>query len=315
MKKSKLGLHDCKRKTSLNEKKDRSFAAPLVIAEAGCNHKGDIQIAKELIIVASSFAKADVIKFQKRNNIALLSDKEYNSPHPNPANSYGKTYGEHRESLEFSTEQHKQLKELCDEFQIGYSCSVWDVTSAKEMIHLNPKMLKVPSACNLNKELLTVIANDFTGEIHLSLGMTTKDEIEKIVSFFESKKRNKDLVLYSCTSGYPVPVQDICLLEIIKLKENYKHRVKSIGLSGHHLGIAVDIAALAIGVSHIERHFTLDRSWKGTDHAASLEPDGLRKLCRDVRNVSKSLSYKEEDILEIERPQRKKLKENSIYWD
>ena len=137
---------------------------------------------------------------------------------------------------------------------------------------------------------------------------------KRLVSFFEEKGRNKDLVIYDCTSGYPVPFEDICLLELTKLRELYASRVKAIGFSGHHLGIAVDSAAVALGAEWVERHFTLDRTWKGTDHAASLEPDGVRKLARDCRAVAKALTYKREDILDIEKVQRNKLKKNQVKW-
>ncbi len=288
--------------------------APKIIAEIGCNHKGNMDIAKEMIITAALFCKVDVVKFQKRNNKELLSEDEYNSPHPNPSNSYGETYGEHREFLEFNLEQHRQLKKWCEETGVIYSTSVWDITSAKEITSLDPQLIKIPSACNLNKTMLDYLCNNYGGEIHLSFGMTTQTEEEQIVSFFESKGRNKDLVIYSCTSGYPVPFEDISLMEIKRLQKAFKARVKSIGFSGHHLGIAVDSAAIALGAEWIERHFTLDRTWKGTDHAASLEPDGLRKLARDCRAVHKSLTYKETEILEIEEVQRKKLKSNQIKW-
>jgi len=288
--------------------------SPKVIAEIGCNHKGDMQIAKELILTAATYCKADVVKFQKRCNRELLSADEYNAPHPNPANSYGQTYGEHREFLEFTAEQHVQLKQWCEEVGIIYSTSVWDVTSAKEITALQPALIKVPSACNLNKALLDYLCTYFQGEIHLSFGMTSKEEEELIVSFFEEKGRAKDLVIYSCTSGYPVPFEDICLNEITRLRTQYSDRVKAIGFSGHHLGIAVDSAAVALGAEWIERHYTLDRTWKGTDHAASLEPDGVRKLVRDCRAVYKALQSKSEDILDIEKVQRDKLKKNQIRW-
>lgn len=287
---------------------------PKIIAEVGCNHKGDMSIAKEMIFTAATYCKADVVKFQKRCNKELLSAEEYNAPHPNPINSYGATYGEHREYLELTLDQHKQLQEWCEEARVEYSTSVWDLTSAKEIVTLNPKLIKVPSACNLNRPLLSYLCDEFGGEIHLSFGMTTKDEEEMIVSFFESKNRNSDLVLYNCTSGYPVPFEDICLLEIQRMREQYGDRVKSIGFSGHHLGIAVDSAAVALGAEWIERHFTLDRTWKGTDHAASLEPDGMRKLARDCRAVARSLTYKATDILDIESVQRAKLKKNQVKW-
>ena len=287
---------------------------PKIIAEIGCNHKGDMNIAKELIMTAATYCKADVVKFQKRCNKELLSSEEYNAPHPNPANSYGDTYGAHREFLEFNLDQHRQLKAWCEEYGIAYSTSVWDVTSAKEIVSLQPNLIKVPSACNLNKNLLQYLCDNFGGEIHLSFGMTTKEEEEEIVNFFESNGRAKDVVLYNCTSGYPVPFEDICLLEITRMRQQYAGRVKGIGFSGHHLGIAVDSAAVALGAEWIERHYTLDRTWKGTDHAASLEPDGVRKLCRDCRAVAKALTFKQKDILDIEMVQRNKLKKNQVKW-
>lgn len=279
-----------------------------VIAEIGCNHKGDMETAKELIKVAKIFCKADVVKFQKRNNRELLTEEQYNAPHPNPSNSYGDTYGEHREFLEFSLEQNRELMEFCKELDIVYSTSTWDVTSAKEITSLNPELIKIPSACNNNYEMLGYLCENYRGEIHCSTGMTTKGEIDDLVSFFESKGRNKDLVLYNCTSGYPVPFKDVCLLDITLLKEKYGHRVKEIGFSGHHLGIAVDIAAYTLGATWVERHYTLDRTWKGTDHSASLEPAGLRKLVRDLRAVEEALTFKQTDILDIEAVQREKLK-------
>lgn len=286
--------------------------SPKIIAEIGCNHKGDLSIAKEMIVTAATYCKVDVVKFQKRCVKELLTPEEFNAPHPNPYNSYGDSYGAHREFLEFTLDQHKQLKDWCEEYGVIYSTSVWDVTSAKEISSLHPKFIKIPSACNLNKVLLQYLCDNYEGEIHISLGMTTKDEEEKIVSFLESRKRAKDTVLYNCTSGYPVPFDDICLLELKRIKGSYESRVKSIGFSGHHLGIAVDSAAVALGATWIERHYTLDRTWKGTDHAASLEPDGVRKLARDCRAVAKALTYKDKDILDIEQIQRKKLKEGQI---
>jgi N-acetylneuraminate synthase len=279
-----------------------------IIAEIGCNHKGDMNIAREMIITAATFCKVDAVKFQKRNPRELLTDDQYNSPHPNPGHAYGKTYGEHREFLEFNLEQHRQLKNWCEEFKIKYSCSAWDLSSAKDIVSLAPEFIKVPSASNLHFEMLDYIINNYNGEIHVSLGMTSKDEEDIIVDYFLKNNRGEDLVLYACTSGYPVPFEDICLLEVKRLKEKFNGLIRSIGFSGHHLGIAADIAALALGADYFERHFTLDRTWKGTDHAASLEPDGMRKLARDIRNVSKALCYKHKELLDIEIPQREKLK-------
>lgn len=284
------------------------FRKPFLIAEAGCNHMGQMEIAHELINTAAIFCKADAIKFQKRCPKELLTEEQYNAPHPNPANSYGQTYGEHREFLEFDVEQHKQLKKWCEEVGITYATSVWDMTSAKEITSLHPKFIKIPSACNTHYEMLRWICNNYEGEIHLSFGMTSHEEEEQIVQLFEKNNRAKDLILYNCTSGYPVPFKDVCLLEITRMCEQYENRVKAIGFSGHHLGIAIDIAAYTLGASYIERHYTLDRTWKGTDHAASLEPDGIRKLKRNLEGTYEALTYKTKEILPIEQMQREKLK-------
>lgn len=284
------------------------YKKPYVIAEAGCNHMGKMEIAKEMIETAAYFCKADVIKFQKRCPKELLTEQQYNAPHPNPHNSFGNTYGEHREYLEFSLDQHKQLKEWCEAAGITYATSVWDMTSAKEIASLAPEFIKIPSASNNNFKLLQWLCNNYGGEIQLSLGMTTLQEEEKIVDLFVKNGRNKDLTIFSCTSGYPVPFEDVCLMEIVRLREKYEDIVKNIGFSGHHNGIAIDIAAYTLGASVIERHYTLNRTWKGTDHAASLEADGVRKLIRDLNATYKSLTYKSSEILDIEKEQREKLK-------
>lgn len=279
-----------------------------VIAEAGCNHMGDMEIAKELIKIAAIFCEVDVIKFQKRNNKELLTKEQYTAKHPNPQNSYGETYGEHREYLEFTVEQHRELKEYCEEMGIEYSTSVWDLTSAKEITTLQPSLIKIPSACNNNYNMLQYLCDNYNGEIHVSLGMTTVEEEEELVQFFENNNRSKDVVLYSCTSGYPVPFEDVCLYEITRLKEKYGDKVKEIAFSGHHNGIAIDIAAYTLGATTIERHYTLNRTWKGTDHAASLEPDGIRRLKRNLDATNKALTYKQKEVLDIEAVQREKLK-------
>ncbi|MBX2894302.1 MAG: N-acetylneuraminate synthase family protein [Cyclobacteriaceae bacterium] len=287
---------------------NKDWSRPYIISEIGCNHMGQFEIALELIKLSKD-CNADYAKFQKRNNRELLTSEQYNAPHPVAYNSYGATYGAHREFLEFNQKQHAELKKYAESIGIRYTTSVWDVTSAREIIELNPDFIKVPSACNNHFELLALLRDSYTGDIHVSTGMTTKDEIKSIVNFFEEKDQAKErLVIYNCTSGYPVPFKDICLLEIVSLKENYANRVKEIGFSGHHLGISIDIAAYALGATWIERHFTKDRTWKGTDHAASLEPPGLQKLVRNLHQTHEAMAYKSQEILPIESVQREKLK-------
>jgi len=266
-----------------------------------------MDIAKELI-VASKNCGAYAAKFQKRNIKELLNKTEYNQPHPEPWNSYGETYGLHRDALEFSIDQHRELKVFCEDIDIIYSTSVWDMDSAIEISALCPQFIKIPSAINLNFEMQEYLTENFNGKIHVSVGMTTGPELRTIIDFYKTKKRIDDLVIYSCTSGYPVDVKDICLLEIKKIQEATIETSAEVGFSGHHLGISPDIAAVTLGAKWIERHFTLDRTWKGTDHAASLEPDGLRRLCRDIKNVQKALTYKGSEILPVEQIQRNKLK-------
>lgn len=284
------------------------YKKPFIIAEAGCNHMGRMDIAKDLIETAAHFCKVDAIKFQKRCPRELLTKEQYNAPHPNPANSYGDTYGAHREFLEFTIDQHAQLKKWCEEAGIIYSSSVWDLTSAKEIASLDPDFIKIPSACNTHFEMLQWLCDNYRGEILLSFGMTSRAEEEEIVQLFEKNGRAGDLVLFNCTSGYPVAFKDVCLLEIIRMRETYGKRVKAVGFSGHHMGIAIDTAAYTLGAEYIERHYTLDRTWKGTDHAASLEPDSVCKLVRNLRETYSALNFKKEEILPVEQVQRDKLK-------
>lgn len=284
------------------------FPQPYVVAEVGCNHAGDLELAKRMISVAAQFCEVDAVKFQKRHPRSLLTPAEYAAPHPNEMHAFGPTYGEHREFLEFDIDQHKELMEHAALCGVTYSTSVWDMPSAREVVAINPEFIKIPSATNLHHELLEYLCESYSGVIHVSLGMTTREEERSLVELFESKGRLGDVVLYACTSGYPVAFEDLSLLEVVRIKESYGDRLRAVGFSGHHLGIAADVAAMTLGATVVERHFTLDRTSKGTDHSASLEPDGLRRLVRDLHNVSRSLTPKRSDILPVEEIQRRKLK-------
>lgn len=284
------------------------YKQPIVVAEIGCNHQGSMQTALEMIELAKECG-ANYAKFQKRNNMELLTREQYSKPHPVPYHAFGDTYGEHREHLEFSAEQHAVLKEHCAAMGIGYAVSVWDTASAQDIIALNPDYIKVPSASNNNLAMLRLLQEAYTGDVHVSLGMTSSEELADITSLFKVRKTTDSrLVLYACTSGYPVRFEHVHLLEIQRIIQNDKHKVKSVGFSGHHLGIAIDIAAYTLGAEWIERHFTKDRTWKGTDHAASLEPAGLRKLVRDLQATHAALTYKPTDVVAVELEQREKLK-------
>lgn len=185
---------------------------------------------------------------------------------------------------------------------------MWDLTSAREIAALRPAFIKIPSAHNTNYPLLEYLCSEYAGELHLSLGMTTRAEEQELVDFLEARGRLGDSVLYACTSGYPVADDELCLHEITRLRDAYGTRLKGVGFSGHHVGIAPDIAALTLGAAYIERHFTLDRTFKGTDHAASLEPFALHQLCEGLHSAERALRPKERELLAVEEVQRAKLK-------
>ena len=285
------------------------YKNPIFVAEICCNHMGSIDLAKVMIDLAKE-SGVDVVKFQKRDIETWNKRKPniYNSPHKDSLNSFGSTYKEHRKFLEFTFEEHKELKKYCDDKKIKYSCSVWDLTSAKQICSLDPPMIKIASACNNNFEMMEWICDNYFGEIHLSLGMTSKKDIENIVQFFIKKKRNKDLYLYTCTSGYPVKYKDMCILEILNIKSKYSKYIKGIGFSGHHLGTAIDIAAYTLGANIIERHFTIDKSLKGTDQKVALTKEEFQKLIKDIKDTQKALKYKKVDILDVEKSNKEKLK-------
>lgn len=279
-----------------------------VCAEIGGNHKGSMKIAKDMIGILANYCGVDIVKFQKRNNKELLTEHEYNMPHPNPENSYGETYGEHRESLEFSQEQHAELKKHCEDNAIEYSCSVWDITSAREIIQLKPKYLKIPSAKNNNFELLSFVCDNFKGEIHISLGMATRKEIDSLYDFLLiDKNRIYDTIFYHCVSDYPVKLNNVYLKEIQRIKECYPS-IKGLGFSGHHENYNIDNMVVCLDVQYIERHFTLNKNWKGTDHIASLEPDEMKNLVKNIKDSQSVWKYKNKELLDCELEQRQKLK-------
>lgn len=281
---------------------------PFVVLEVGCNHMGQLDLAKKMIECAAHTCGVAAVKFQKRNNFESLSIEQRNAPHPHPENSYGKTYGEHRDFLEFTLEQHAVLKKYCESCGVIYSTSVWDLTSAKEIASLNPQYIKIPSAQNTNFKMLEWLCENYKGEIQVSLGMTTPQEEDQIFELFKRYDNLSNLTLMACTSGYPIANSEACLLEIVRLKEKFGGLVKRIGISGHYTNSSLDIAAYVLGAEVIERHFTFDKTWKGTDHGASMIPDEVIKLMGDLDAVSKALKFKGTALLPVEEVQHRKLK-------
>jgi len=275
-----------------------------IIAEIGAVHLGSLERAKELASL-SRICGADYVKTQKRNPEESTPNHMRDLPHPNKIFSYGDTYLEHRQNLELDIQEHIELKKYCDSIGIKYSSSVWDITSAREIINLNPDFIKVPSACNQHWKMLNIIKDEYDGQIHISSGMTTREETEKLVEWM--KPIGERIVYYHCTSKYPCPFENLYLLEIEKMKPLTKYGI-TLGFSNHGKGIASDMAAYVLGAEWIERHFIDDRTIRHTDAAASLEPSGLKKLCRDLNAVYRAMDIKPKKMDEEEIEQRKKLK-------
>ena len=272
-----------------------------IIAEIGCSHGGSLERAKELAKLAK-LCGADVLKTQKRNPKKSVKKELWDKPHPNEMYAYGDTYLEHRENLELSINDHIELKEYCESIDIEYSTSVWDMTSAKEIVALNPKFIKIPSACNTNKELFNFLINEYKGKIHISTGMIDKKEREKL--YTKLIPYNDRIVVYLCTSAYPISFSETYLLEIKKLTSMFSN----VGFSNHGRGICLEPVAFALSATYFERHFIDDRLYKHTDSGNSLEPQGLSKMIRNLKAVKQALQYKPDKLDEIEKEQRDKLR-------
>lgn len=281
-----------------------------LIAEIGGNHRGSIETAKDMII-ASAMSGADVVKFQKRNIFESLTFEERRAPHPNEKNSYGKTYGEHREFLEFDLKQHEELKKFCEAQKVIYSCSVWDLDSAKQIISLSPIMIKIPSALASNFVLLDYVytKTNRNTEIHISLGMHTIKERINILDWIKEHGQPKRTVIYHCVSGYPVPLKDSNILEIKDLAEIPDFL--GVGYSSHENGYLLDLPSYTLGAEYIERHFTLNKEWKGTDHKASLTPKEFKDLRKKLDLIAPAVNYaKLGGLSDIEKKSKIKLR-----WD
>lgn len=282
-----------------------------VVAEIGCVHLGDLERAKELARLAK-ISGAQYIKTQKRDPVSCVPLEVQNQPHPNKQFAYGDTYLEHRQNLELNAEEHYELQKYCEQtLDVFYGVSVWDMISAQEMIDLNPSFIKIGSPCNQNWEMMELIFKGYDGigkeDIHISLGMVTVEERLEIIRFVDDLGVDPErFVWYHCTSEYPCPFERLYLNEIKTLKKLIPLG-SSVGFSNHGFGIAADIAGYLLGATWIERHFVDDRTFRHTDAAASLEPDGIRRLVRDLKAVYKALQNKTE-MSETELSQRKKLK-------
>lgn len=276
-----------------------------VIAEVGINHNGDPALAHQLIDAAVA-AGADAVKFQKRTTEDILTreglDKPYLSPH-----AFAPTYGEHRRKLEFSEAQYRELKQYAESRGILFFASVWDHKSADAMEVLGIDAYKIPSADLINTPLLEYVAKK-NSPVLLSTGMNTFEEIEQAVNAV--LRHNERLVIFHCLSLYPSPEDKINLRVMDLLRERYAPL--PIGYSGHETDLLPTLAAVARGACAVERHLTLDKTMKGSDHAASLEPRELSELVSGIRRLERILGSREKIMYPELVPLREKLAKSVV---
>ena len=249
-----------------------------VIAEIGHNHQGKLETAKEMFKAAKECG-ADAVKLQKRNNRELFTKAGYEKPYDNP-NSYGGTYGEHREYLEFGGIEYKELIDYADEIGLTFFSTAFDFSSADFLAKLDMPAFKIASGDLKNIPLLTHIA-EFQKPMLLSTGGGTMEDVNR--AYDAIMPINQQLSILQCTAGYPADFDQLNLSVITTFRERFPNTV--IGLSSHDNGIAMAVAAYMLGGRVVEKHFTLNHTWKGTDHAFSLEPIGFRKMIRDLERV------------------------------
>ena len=249
-----------------------------VIAEIGNNHQGDVEKAKTLIRAARECG-VDAIKLQKRDNRTLFTRAFYDAPYDNEQ-SYGATYGEHREFLELPKSHWFELTRYSREEGVAFIAAAFDEPSADLMAELEIDAFKFASGDLLNVPFLRFVAA-FGKPMFLSTGGGTLEDIDRAVDAI--LRTNDQLCVLHCTAAYPADVEDLNLAVITALRDRYPDLV--IGLSDHHNGIAMAPVAYMLGARVFEKHFTLNHAWKGTDHAYSLMPDGMRRFVRDLHRV------------------------------
>jgi N-acetylneuraminate synthase/sialic acid synthase len=253
-----------------------------VIAEIGHNHQGDLETAKELFRQAKACG-ASAVKLQKRVNRLLYTWQMYDKPYENE-NSFGLTYGSHREALEFGLEDYRELKAYAQSIGITFFTTAFDFASADFLAGLDMPMFKIASADLKNIPLLKHVAT-FQKPMIVSTGGATIADVDR--GYEAIVPINPQVCLLQCTSSYPADFEELDLRVICTYRERFPGSV--IGLSAHDNGIAMAVAAYVLGARVIEKHFTLNRAMKGMDHAFSLEPVGLSKMVRDLRRVRKAL--------------------------
>lgn len=274
-----------------------------ITAEIGINHNGSLDIAKKLIDVAVN-AGCDAVKFQKRNVEKVYPKEVLDSSRESP---WGTTTREQKLGLEFSFKQYEVIDRYCKQKKIPWYASCWDIDSQIEMLRFKTKYNKIASAMLVHETLLHTVAEEGK-HTFISTGMSTLKQIENAVKIFREYKCPFEL--QHSHSAYPMLIEEANLRVIQTLKKKFNCNV---GYSGHEAGsYLICVAAVVLGATSIERHITLDRSMYGSDQAASLEPPGLQRMVRDIRDIDKILGDGKKRIWESETPSMKKLRQKLV---
>jgi N-acetylneuraminate synthase len=276
-----------------------------IIGEIGINHNGSIENAIKLIDFAKKY-DFDAVKFQKRTVDLVFSPEELNKDRETP---FGKKNGDLKRGLEFGKKEYDIIDNHCKKVGIHWFASPWDLESYKFLMDYKPKYIKVASCLLTVKPLIRQIAQNNSYKTFISTGMSSIDEIDEAVNIFKNYNNN-NFELMHCVSTYPCKNEEVNLNIIKTLKKRYDC---NIGYSGHEEGLQISVAAVALGATSIERHITLNRTMFGSDQAASISPEGMRILSRDIRTVEEAMGINKKDILESEVPIRKKL--SNVYWN
>jgi N-acetylneuraminate synthase len=270
-----------------------------IIAEIGINHNGDLNIAKRLIDIAA-LSGCDAVKFQKRNPDVCVPEHQKNVMRDTPWGTM--TYLEYKYRVEFEKEEYDEIDRYCIEKGIKWSASPWDMDSLEFLMQYDLPFIKLPSAMLTNNELVEACAKSGK-KLILSTGMSTEEEIDVAVALI--RKHTENFAILHCNSTYPAPIAELNLSTIETLKNKYKCEV---GYSGHEFRIGTTVAAVYLGATILERHITLDRTMWGTDHLSSVEPQGLIKLVKGVRELEEAFGDGIIQVTESEKPIRTKLR-------
>jgi N-acetylneuraminate synthase len=272
-----------------------------IIAEIGINHNGSLETAKKLIDIAA-VAGCNAVKFQKRNPDVCVPEHQKSVSRETPWGTM--SYLEYKYRMEFGQEEYDIIDQYCKEKNIEWSASPWDMDSLKFLLQYDVPFIKIPSAMITNEELLRASAR--TGkEVIFSTGMSTLEEIDTAVGWM--REESADFAILHCNSTYPAPIEDLNLKCIQTLKKRYGCEV---GYSGHEFRLGTTVASVYLGATIIERHITLDRTMWGSDHLCSVEPQGLIKLVKGIRELESALGDGEKRVTKGEEQVRKKLRGN-----